>query len=93
MTIRAEKLETTILASLHSCSEGKRDGSIAEWENSMQAALGERPESADIVAVLIRLRNRGLVRLANSPQTGTSGTTTRTVSRSITDGSSTMRHS
>ena len=63
MTIRAEKLETTILTSLRPYSEGKREDSITGWGNSLQTALGERPDSADIVAALIRLRNRGLVRL------------------------------
>ncbi len=63
MTIKAEKLETVILTSLRPYSEGKRDDSIAGWGNSLQAALDERPDSADIVAAMIRLRNRGLVRL------------------------------
>lgn len=63
MTIRAEKLETEILTSLRPYSEGKRDDSIAGWGNSLEKTLGERPDSADIVAALIRLRNRSLVRL------------------------------
>jgi hypothetical protein len=63
MAIKTEKLETVILTSLRPYSEGKRDDSMAGWGNSLQAAVGERPDSADIVAAMIRLRNRGLVRL------------------------------
>ncbi len=63
MTIRAEKLESTILASLRAHSEGKHDDSIAGWGNSMEQTLGERSDSADIVGTLKRLRNRGLIRL------------------------------
>lgn len=63
MSIRAEKMETEVLANLRLYPEGKRDDSIAGWGNSMQQKLGERPDAADIVATLIRLRNRGLVRL------------------------------
>jgi hypothetical protein len=63
MTITAEQLETEVLANLRVYSEGKRDDSITGWGNSMQQKFGERPDSADIVGTLIRLRNRGLVRL------------------------------
>jgi hypothetical protein len=63
MTIRAEQLETEVLANLHLYPEGKRDDSIAGWGNSMQQTFGERPSPADIVASLRRLRNRGLIRL------------------------------
>jgi hypothetical protein len=63
MTIRPEKLETIILTSLRPYSEGKRDESITGWGNSLLSALGERPDSAEIVGAMIRLRNRGLVRL------------------------------
>jgi hypothetical protein len=63
MTVKAEKLESTILVSLRPYSEGKRDDSITGWGNSLEKTLGERPDSADIVATLKRLRNRGLVRL------------------------------
>ena len=63
MTVRPEQLETEVLADLRVYPEGKRDDSIAGWGNSMQQQFGERPNPADIAATLIRLRNRGLVRL------------------------------
>jgi len=63
MAVRAEQLETEVLACLRVYPEGKRDDSIVGWGNSMQQQFGERPNPADIVATLIRLRDRGLVRL------------------------------
>ena len=63
MTVRAEQLETEVLANLRAYPEGKRDDSIAAWGNSMQQQFGELPTPSDIVATLICLRNRGLVRL------------------------------
>lgn len=63
MTIRAEKLETEVLVSLRPYSEGKRDDSITGWGNLLEKTFGERPDFADVVATLIRLRNRGLIRL------------------------------
>jgi hypothetical protein len=63
MSIRAEQMETEVLANLRVYPEGKRDDSIAGWGNSMQQKFGERPDPAGIVATFIRLRNRGLVRL------------------------------
>jgi hypothetical protein len=61
--IKAEKLETAVLASLRGNPEGKRNDSLAEWGNSLEKTLGERPNDAAIVAALKRLRNAGLVRL------------------------------
>ena len=63
MVVRAEQLETEVLACLRVYPEGKRDDSIVGWGNSMQQQFGERPNPADIVVTLLRLRDRGLVRL------------------------------
>jgi hypothetical protein len=63
MSVKAERLETAVLASLRSYSDGRRDDSITGWSNSLLATFGEYVNPADMVAALIRLRNRGLVRL------------------------------
>jgi hypothetical protein len=61
--MKAEKLETAILARLRQYPQGSLDNSLAEWGNSLQTMLGERPNEIDLVAALKRLRNAGLVRL------------------------------
>ena len=61
--MKAEKLETAILARLRQYPRGSLDNSLTEWGNSLQTTLGERPNEVDLVAALKRLRNTGLVRL------------------------------
>jgi hypothetical protein len=63
MSVKAERLETEVLAGLRSYSEGKRDDSITGWGNSLRETFGEHIDLSDIVATFIRLRNRGLIRL------------------------------
>jgi len=63
MTIKAEKLETAILARLRQYPRGSLDNSLAEWGNSLQETLGERPNEIDLIAAMKRLRNADLVRL------------------------------
>jgi hypothetical protein len=64
MSIKAKQLETAILARLRQHAEGRRNDSLAEWSNSLEKTLGERPINADIVAALMRFRNNGLVSLS-----------------------------
>src|SRR5258705_6499323 len=61
--MKAEQLETAILAVLRQSHRGSVDNSLAEWGNLLQAKLGERPNEIDLVAALKRLHNAGLVRL------------------------------
>jgi len=65
MTIKADKLESTILAILHLYPDGKGAGSLTDWRNSIEKKLGERPNEAETVAALKRVRDSGLVRLIN----------------------------
>ena len=62
MAIRAEELETAIFASLHPY-DGSRSASLAEWGNSLAEVFGQRPNDADLVAAMNRLRNRDLISL------------------------------
>jgi hypothetical protein len=61
--MKAERLETAILAIIRKSHRGSVDNSIAEWGNLLQAKLGERPNQIDLVAALKRLRNAELIRL------------------------------
>jgi hypothetical protein len=61
--MKTEKLETAILARLRQYPRGSLNDSLAEWGNSLQTTLGDRPNEIDIVAALKRLRNAGLIRL------------------------------
>jgi hypothetical protein len=65
MMIKADKLESAILAILHQYPEGKGAGSLTDWRNSIEKKLGERPNETETVAALKRLRDSGPVRLIN----------------------------
>jgi hypothetical protein len=65
MTIKTDKLESTILAVLHLYPDGKGAGSLTDWRNSIEKRLGERLSEAETVAALKRVRDSGLVRLIN----------------------------
>ena len=64
MVVKAEKLDTSILALLHLYPHGKGAGSLADWCKWIEEMLGERPSDDAAVASLKRLRDRGLIRLA-----------------------------
>ena len=65
MLIKADKLESTILEILHLYPNGKGAGSLTDWRNSIEKKLHERPNEAETVAALKRVRDSGLVRLIN----------------------------
>jgi hypothetical protein len=61
--MKAEQLETAIVAIIRQSHRGSVDNFIAAWGNLLEAKLGERPNEIDLVAALKRLHNAGLVRL------------------------------
>jgi hypothetical protein len=65
MLIKADKFENAILAILHRYPDGKGAGSLTDWRNSIEKKLRERPNEAETVAALKRVRDSGLVRLIN----------------------------
>jgi hypothetical protein len=69
MAVKAEKLDSAVLALLYVYPHGKGAGSLADWCKWIEEMLGECSSDDETVATLKRLRDRGFVSLAKyTPQ-------------------------
>jgi hypothetical protein len=60
--IDAEKLDKAILAQIRRAN-GEQDWNVSSWQVHLQTELGARPDDAEVVSAMKRLRADGLVRL------------------------------